>query len=804
MPSTSDPSRDTVTPSAAKCKKTPTASGPTITADLASPLSCNAPGCPCHQQSRPDVYRVHCPAHGDEHPSLDLTTGKNGKPIFTCLSAGCDNQAIIAALTKRGLWHAPSARKSPKSKVVASWKYRDKLGTVKFRSNRIEPGPNGASKSFFLDHPAPSGQGWHRGLGGNNKYPECSCPEIIPTIYRLPELLAAPLDETVFIVEGEKQVDRLRDLGLVSTTSPMGVKKWKDHYGEHFEDRTVVILPDNDPPGQSHGQQVAQSLHSLCWVKLVDLPGLPDKGDVIDWLENPNNTAAVLVQLAQDAAEWKPPPLAANSGAQEPSGNGASTKEKKQASQLIALAEGIDLWHTPEGETFATVVVDSHKENWPIRSKTFKEWLSFQYYLATLIGSEDGQGQAPGAQALHDTLTVLAGKALFEGLECPVFTRLGEYRDSIYLDLTDNLWRVVEVTPSGWSVISSPPIKFRRTRGMLALPEPMPGGTVEELRPFVNVNQGGDWALLLAWLISVFRAHGPYPVLALSGEHGSAKSTLAEVLRKLVDPNIAPLRSPPRNEHDLVIAAKNGAIINLDNLSGIAPWLSDSLCRLSTGGGLGTRELYENDSEFLFNNKRPVVVNGIGDLASRGDLMDRSIILRLPPVPDDKRKFEAEFWSDFDNACPKILGVLLDATAHGLSEVDKVTLNSVPRMADFAKWAVACETALGIQAGTFLDSYSENREEANDAVLEDSALYGPLMELIEDEDWAKTATELLNALNLKVSEAVRESKRWPKSAKGLRNALGRLAPNLRAVGVEVEPDRKSSSRNIRIKKPLRF
>src|SRR5262249_30177683 len=135
----------------------------------------------------------------------------------------------------------------------------------------------------------------------------------------------------------------------------------------------------------------------------------------------------------------------------------------------------------------------------------------------------------------------------------------------------------------------------------------------------------GDWRLVVSWLLAALRPVGPYPVLVVYGEQGSAKSSLVRVLRALVDPNTAALRRPPREERDLVIAATNGWLIALDNLSHLPDWLSDGLCCLATGSGFATRELYTDADEAIFAARRPVVLNGIEEVATRGDLLDRAI-----------------------------------------------------------------------------------------------------------------------------------------------------------------------------------
>jgi hypothetical protein len=140
--------------------------------------------------------------------------------------------------------------------------------------------------------------------------------------------------------------------------------------------------------------------------------------------------------------------------------------------------------------------------------------------------------------------------------------------------------------------------------------------------------------------VSSFRLRGPFLVLVLNGEQGSAKSTLVKILRALIDPNLAPLRTAPKEERDLMVSAKNAWIISFDNLSYLPPWLSDAICRLATGGGLGTRELYTDNEEIIFEARRPVIFNGIEELATQADLLDRSVILSLAEIPDEKRRDE--------------------------------------------------------------------------------------------------------------------------------------------------------------------
>jgi len=146
---------------------------------------------------------------------------------------------------------------------------------------------------------------------------------------------------------------------------------------------------------------------------------------------------------------------------------------------------------------------------------------------------------------------------------------------------------------------------------------PEKGGHIDELRPFVDVANDVHWVMIVAWIVAAFRPTGPYPVLVVNGEQGSAKSTVCRILWMLFDPNAAPLRSEPKEPRDLMIAATNAWCLMLENLSGVPAWLSDALCRIATGGGFATRKLYSDDEEKLFDAQRPVVLNGIPELATR-------------------------------------------------------------------------------------------------------------------------------------------------------------------------------------------
>jgi len=220
---------------------------------------------------------------------------------------------------------------------------------------------------------------------------------------------------------------------------------------------------------------------------------------------------------------------------------------KKQANFLIELANAAELYHAPDGTGFADLYIGGHRETWPVHSKGFKRWLALRFYKTTR--------SAANSEALQSALNVIEAKAQFDAAAHAVHVRIGEHDGRLYLDLCDETWRAIEIGPDGWQVVAAPPIRFRRAPGMLPLPVAARGGSISALRPFLNVRTTNDFVLAVAWLLAALRNCGPYPVLVLSGEQGSAKSTAAAMLRALVDPNTAPLRALPRDERNLSIAS---------------------------------------------------------------------------------------------------------------------------------------------------------------------------------------------------------------------------------------------------------
>jgi len=303
----------------------------------------------------------------------------------------------------------------------------------------------------------------------------------------------------------------------------------------------------------------------------------------------------------------------------------------------LAIGSGAEMWHDPEFNGFLSITKAGHRENYPIKGRAARTWLVGLFYASERRGLS--------GQECADALGLLEAQAIHEGPEHLVAVRVAHQEGRVLLDLGRPEWDAVEVTPDGWMVRPALdlPVRFKRPAGLLALPMPRLGGDLRKLVELLNTSTEGI-ILILAWLLFALGGAGPYPILALSGEQGTGKSTFARMLREIVDPNSVGLRTTPKEERDLAIAAQNAHVIGFDNFSSIPEWLSDALCRLATGAGFATRALYTDSEETLFSAKRPIILNGIPDLMTRGDLADRALAVTLEQIKEEERLPETEIW----------------------------------------------------------------------------------------------------------------------------------------------------------------
>ncbi|VVM07591.1 DUF3854 domain-containing protein [Methylacidimicrobium tartarophylax] len=512
-------------------------------------------------------------------------------------------------------------------------------------------------------------------------------------------------------------------------------------------------------------------------------------------LDKSNLSPALRKQISKEVA--KPLKVAAKDLQDKEGGGSADAK----ARALYALAKAdVELFHDGSDGRFVRFNSDGHRETWPIQSSAAKEFfqkLAYDNELAALSGEVWGA-----------TVNLLSAEARFSGKQAKVFLRVAPEIGpdgnlaGIFVDLCDANWRAVHVTANGWEILDRSPVLFIRSATALPLPTPERGGNLEELRGFLNPGlDDGSWLQIKAFLAFALHPIGPYPLLELLGEQGSGKSTAARFLRSLIDPSKPKLRAAPKTVENFCVAAENCWLPAFDNLSYINDDLSDALCRLSTGGGFGARRLYSNNEERVLDAKRPAMWTGINEVAMRGDLVDRTISIELPSVPEESRKQESEVEEQFRKAAPKLFGALLSRIAGALRELSNVRLDRLPRMADFATFAVAAERG-AVEPERFLDVYRAERTEASARAVEGSPAGAALMRFLETHNsgWEGSPAELLSELQNTLPDPSRPPRGFPDNSRSLGKQIRRLAPSLRRMGWDVGYGHSHKSKKIYFQK----
>ena len=466
----------------------------------------------------------------------------------------------------------------------------------------------------------------------------------------------------------------------------------------------------------------------------------------------------------------------------------------KQADILIELAKARATFFAGRGDSqlYASVEVGDHRECLRMKSDRFNDWLSFLFFTE--------HKTTLNAQARQDAKSILAFEARNQIED--VFIRVGHANGKVYLDMGTPDHEAIEVDENGWRIIPVPPVHFRRSEHMLPLACPVQHLDPLILNRYVNIEES-DWPLLAAWCVAALHPHGPYPILALLSRAGSGKSTLLRVLKRIIDPSSAEVRSPPNDVRDLFIAASNSWFLAFDNVSRLSPEVADALCVISTGGGFTKKANYTDGEEHVINVQRPMAINGIGDVITRQDLMDRSLPLSTPFLSESDRKSEDDFWQAFNQDRPKILGAFLYALSTGLKNIGSVVLEKKPRMADFAKIAISAESAYTDTRHSFLETYADNRDEAAATIVENSPVGEVLRRLVlVTGTLKKTPTELFEMMNAAAKDYERDARGWPTAPNQIKTIVDRIAPALASAGVEVEYKKNHGVRVFSIKRML--
>lgn len=559
--------------------------------------------------------------------------------------------------------------------------------------------------------------------------------------------------------------------------SPDGVVENDPHH--HHDDHTVDVEPAVTPAPTPDADPIGVIEAAL--IRLVDDVGVLAEEDVV---------RAYSILKATDLPAYLRLRIAAKKTNRDCSVTvldklvraelPGSDDDDSALDELVALARAqCQLHHDADRNAVAVIPMPSRREVWRVYSSGFEDWLRAAYWRAKEMGVPE--------TTMKSALATLAAAGINDGDEIAVHVRAAGCDDGYVIDLADEHWQAIHVTPQGWRVVNESPVYFTRTPSMRPLPMPVTHGDVGLLWQHTNI-PAHSRVMVLAWLLDCFRPDTPFPVLELVGEQGSAKSTTQSVLRSLIDPNKVMLRGRPKTVEDVFVAAANNWLVSYENLSGLTPEQQDAFCTLATGGGFASRQLYTNGEEHVMETKRPVVLNGIAVVATRPDLIDRVIHVNLPTIAAEVRRDDADTHADWERDQPTVFAGLLDLFSAALAILPTVKLTQKQRMADYERLGEAVARALGFAPGEFQQQYAELVRAGIDRALESNAVAQALDKYIADRilpiNWQGTAGQLYDLLG---THSIPDRSSWPRSPKGLSDQLRRIAPAYRAKGIDISP-----------------
>jgi hypothetical protein len=486
-------------------------------------------------------------------------------------------------------------------------------------------------------------------------------------------------------------------------------------------------------------------------------------------------------------AQLRPPDAEPETGADEEQGDKYRDR-RAVATQIVELITSMatELCHDRDGVPYLRFGSVPHIETWQLDSRTAQEWMAHLYYRQN--------GSVPRAQALADATATMAGLARYEGPQRDVHLRCAFVDDAAVHDLGDAQWRAVTITSATWSVGPSPVI-FRRPSAARAIPEPVRGAPISDVIDRLDL-PARDARHVIVWVISSIIGDVSVPVLELSGPAGSGKTTLLRRIRSMVDPCDAEARASPRSVEDLYVAARHSYVVAADNLSHIDNGMSDALCILCTGGGYARRTLYTSDEETVLRARRPIIITAVTPVITASDLLDRTVAINLLVLDDVNRETEAALTKEWTDALPVTMGALYDLIAAVLRVRPSIRLTAPPRMADFSVIGEAISRICGWPS--YVEEYAAHRRELAARSVKSSPVAAALLELMRVRDGYAGP---IGAIGAELARRWRtDSDAWPRSPRGVGDALRRAAPGLASAGVNIawDPVRHSDGYHVKV------
>jgi hypothetical protein len=461
---------------------------------------------------------------------------------------------------------------------------------------------------------------------------------------------------------------------------------------------------------------------------------------------------------------------------------GDSGEEKKlsEADILLELLTDLNLFQGENNEPYAEVEINGNKELMNVNGKQFKRYVCRRFF--------DRYKSAPKGNAIKSALLVLESKAVFDGDKCQLSNRVANYGGFNWYDLADDKRRSVRINADGWEIADKTPTIFKKFSHQKSQVLPQKNGDIRKILDFVNIKED-DQLLFLIYLVSCFIPGFPHPIQIIHGEKGGSKTMTFKLLKSLIDPSVIQVLTFPKNIQELIQNLDHHWYLGFDNISNITDSTSDALCRAVTGEGFSKRRLYTTDEDKIYSYQRCIALNGINVVATKEDLLDRSLLFQLERISPENRRSEAEIYWKFEEEKPIILGAIFDTVSKAMAIYPTAKPDKLFRLADFTHWGYAIAKALGESGEEFLRQFSSNIERQNREALEGNSIATAIIHLMEDNpEWRGKAADLLGFLEtIATNERIDiRSANFPKSANQLTRKLNNIKSNLEEAGIEFE------------------
>lgn len=446
---------------------------------------------------------------------------------------------------------------------------------------------------------------------------------------------------------------------------------------------------------------------------------------------------------------------------------------------------------------YARLENDGHLETINLSSSSAIKWLRYNWFAS--------KGTIFSSDAYKNALIQLESDAQFNGsARETIYNRIAQNDKAIYYDLGDPNWNVIRITEVNYFPIpytESMPT-FRRTQRMMQQVGPWEyeKNALNKLVILLRIIPS-EQLLFKVHIIHLFFQKYQTPIMVITGEHGSMKTTRTKAVKKLIDPTSTNSGSLPSRFEDIPNNFNNQYLAVFDNISGLRPKISDMFCRAITGEEIPKRKLYSDNDEFVFSYERKIILNGIAPVLNQQDFNDRSLFYETLHIPEDEKMTDSEFWQRYDKLLPSVLHEVFKIISKTLKNHSDIGLKIQPksRMADFEKTGETISQSMGYKPGEFLKVYSKKRLSSSLEGIEDYPIIGLIEKLFENRDGGYE-NSMASFHQLLVGMAIQEGidhkskdSNFPKQPNQISNQIKILRPSLRRLGYNIRIEKYTSN-----------